>query len=186
MESNGKYIYCLEGNWNKHPRSKQSIRPILDILYTTSNVKYIYHKCQTKEEFFYHLERFTSKRYKNYPILYIAFHGLTNRICIGNETVTLREIAKALEGKLAGKIVHFGSCSTLRTSESNISNFISRTQCKFISGYKKKVDYIVSTAFEMIYFDMIQNAYSATRLWSELLSSYSYLLSSKIKFIMSD
>ena len=45
-----RYIYCLEGNWNKHPHSNQSIKPILDLLLTFSKTKYIYRKCPTKED----------------------------------------------------------------------------------------------------------------------------------------
>lgn len=95
-----KFIYCLEGNWNKHPKSNQSIKPILDLLYSFSKVKYIYHKCPTKEDFIKGLETFTQKRYSNYTVLYIAYHGRRNRICFGNEYITLKEIANVLEGKL--------------------------------------------------------------------------------------
>jgi len=35
-----RYIYCLEGNWNKHPHSNQSVKPILDLLFTFSKTKY--------------------------------------------------------------------------------------------------------------------------------------------------
>ena len=46
-----RHIYCLEGNWNKHPHCKQSIKPMLDLLFTFSKTKYIYRKCPTKEDF---------------------------------------------------------------------------------------------------------------------------------------
>ena len=36
-----KFIYCLEGNWSKNPRSLQSIKPILELLCNFSKVKYI-------------------------------------------------------------------------------------------------------------------------------------------------
>lgn len=29
MKCTNKFIYCLEGNWNKNPRSNQSIKPML-------------------------------------------------------------------------------------------------------------------------------------------------------------
>lgn len=149
-------IYCLEGNWNKNPRSHQSVKPMLELLRTFSGIKYIYHKCETKEDFFKRLQQFTKGTYKNYPILYLAFHGRTNRIIVENQYITLKEIATALEGKLADKFVHFGSCSTLRTSEKNIQHFISTTNCQFISGYCKDVDYIHACAFELLYFDFLQ------------------------------
>ena len=136
-----RYIYCLEGNWNTNPRSKQSIRPILDILYYSAGIRYVYRKCNTKDEFFEYLRQFTFKRYKNYRILYIAFHGRPNGIQIGRDFVTLSEIADVLEGELAGCAVHFGSCSTMRTK---------RAKADFVSGYRKQVDFIESTAWELI------------------------------------
>ncbi len=179
-----KYIYCLEGNWNKNPRSHQNIKPILDLLCNVSGVKYIYHKCNTKEEFFYRLQQFTKGTYKNYPVLYLAFHGRTNRIEVENQYITLKEIATALEGKLANKIVHFGSCSTLHTSEKNISDFITTTNCQFISGYRKDVDFIASTAFELLYFDLLQKYKSVRKINSEIFSLCPQLANNKLRFVV--
>lgn len=178
-----RFIFCLEGNWNKHPKSNQSIKPILDLLYTFSKVKYIYRKCLTKDEFIKGLQAFTQKRYSNYTVLYIAYHGHKNRICFGNEYITLKEIANVLESKLNGKIVHFGSCSTLNTTEKNITNFITRTGCSFISGYKKDVEYIDSTAFELVYFETVQRYCSYKRIKSTITKRY-LALKEKLKFTM--
>lgn len=182
-ETYEKHIYCLEGNWNKNPRSNQSIKPILELLHTTSKVKYIYNKCNTKEEFLKYLMRFTQKRYSNYTVLYIAFHGRTNRIYFGSEHITLKEIASALEGKLDGKIVHFGSCSTLRTTKANITNFIARTGCSCISGYKKNVDYIASTAFELIYLETLQKYRSFNMIKSSITKNL-LTLAENLQFTM--
>lgn len=179
-----KYIYCLEGNWNKNPRSHQSIKPILDLLRTVSGIKYIYHKCNTQEDFFYRLQQFTKGTYKNYAVLYLAFHGRTNRIEVENRCITLKEIATALEGKLADKIVHFGSCSTLRTSEKNIQDFISTTNCQFISGYRKDVEFITSTAFELLYFDLLQKYKSVKKIDSEIFNVFPQLADNKLRFVM--
>jgi hypothetical protein len=97
--------------------------------------------------------------------------------------ITLKEIADVLEGKLKGKIVHFGSCSTLRTSESNITDFINRTECTCISGYKKEVEYIASTAFELLYFEMLQRYCSYSRTKSAIKKNYPTLAES-LRFIM--
>ena len=156
MSKYPKHIYCIEGNWYDHPNSKQTILPILELLNTFSDIKYIHCRCESKADFFYYLERFTKGYYKNYKILYIAFHGRANRIRIGKEFVTLKEIANVLKGKLTDKIVHFGSCSTLRTTEKNISDFITRTNCKHLSGYTKDVKHIDAAAFELLYFNTLQ------------------------------
>ena len=99
-----KHIYCLEGNWNKHPNNNQSIKPILELLNNSCQIKYIYRKCNTKEEFLEGLRKFTFKRYSNYTILYIAFHGRKNKVLVGSEHVTLKEISSVLNGRLEGKM----------------------------------------------------------------------------------
>ncbi|MFC4672205.1 DUF6642 family protein [Dysgonomonas termitidis] len=68
-------------------------------------MKYIYYKCNTEEEFFYRIQQFTKGTYKNYTVLYLAFHGRTNRIEVEHRLITLKEIATAVGGKLARKIV---------------------------------------------------------------------------------
>lgn len=144
-------IYCLEGNWRTNPRCKQSVRPMLDILRDAAGIKYIYRKCNTREEFFEYLRQYTFERYRNYPILYIAFHGRPNKIQIGRDLVTLREIADVLEGFLAHRIVYFGSCSTMRTKRANIDDFLHRTKADILAGYSKDVDFIQATAWEMVW-----------------------------------
>lgn len=178
-----RHIFCLEGNWNKHPHSNQSIKPILELLFTFSKIKYVYHKCPTKEDFIQGLQTFTQKRYSNYTILYIAYHGRRNRIYFGKEYITLKEIADVLEDKLNGKIVHFGSCSTLNTTEKNITNFIKRTGCSFISGYKKDVEYIDSTAFELLYLNII-GLYHQQQTVAKIITSKYQSLITKLKFKM--
>lgn len=177
-------IYCLEGNWNKNPRSHQSVKPMLELLRTFANIKYVYYKCDTKDEFFYRLQQFTKGAYKNYSVLYLAFHGKPNRIEVEKQYITLKEIATVLEGKLATKIVHFGSCYTLRTSEKNIQNFIVTTNCQFISGYRKYVDYIDACAFELLYFDLLQeNSY--TKYVFRAINKLQPVLSASLDFYVS-
>lgn len=155
-EISEKHIYCLEGNWNKNPRNSQSVKPILELLNTSLGVKYIYRKCNTKDELMEYLRQYTFKRYQNYTILYLAFHGRSNCIFTGKECTTLKDIAEVLDGKLNNKIIHIGSCLTLGAREAKITDFINRTDCLFISGYKKTVDYIGSTAFELLFFEILQ------------------------------
>jgi len=182
IEISEKHIYCLEGNWNKNPRNSQSVKPILELLNTSVGVKYIYRKCNTKEEFIEYLRQYTFKRYQNYSILYLAFHGRANRICIRKEDITLEEVAFVLKGKLKDKFIHFGSCSTLKTSEKNISNFITDTKCSFISGYRKNVGYLYSTAFELLYFELLQKKKTYKQIEKTLKIQYAVFIN-KLEFI---
>ena len=174
-------IFCIEGTWNNRSNGRPSIRPILELLHTFYGVKYIYRKCLSKDDFLNTLHTFTYKYYDNYPILYIAYHGLTNRICVGNDTIALNEIADVLEGKITGKIIHFGSCSTLNTSARNITSFMKRTGCSHLSGYKKDVEYNDSNAFEVLYLHYLQNHISGI---DGKLKKLHPVLTDRLKFII--
>lgn len=90
--------------------------------------------------------------------------------------ITLKEIADVLEGKLNGIIVHFGSCSTLNTTEKNITDFINRTGCALISGYKKDVPYIDSSAFELLYFNVLNTYKTYTSIKKNIVGKYPTLV----------
>ncbi|OFZ08888.1 MAG: hypothetical protein A2322_00660, partial [Bacteroidetes bacterium RIFOXYB2_FULL_39_7] len=126
-------------------------------------------KCDTKTELLKYLRQFTFKRYKNYQILYIAFHGKSNCICTGKYSTTLTEFGEVLENSLDGKIIHFGSCSTLKTTNKHIRDFLNITNADSISGYSKKIDFIDSTALDLLYFKLLQNYKHCTKAQSELL-----------------
>lgn len=90
--------------------------------------------------------------------------------------ITLKEIADVLEDKLNGIIVHFGSCSTLNTTEKNITDFIKRTGCALISGYKKDVPYIDSSAFELLYFNVLNTYKTYTSIKKNIVGKYPTLV----------
>lgn len=73
-------IYCLEGNWNKNPRSNQSVKPMLELLRTFANIKYVYYKCDTKEEFYKRLQQFTKGTYKT--MLFYIWRFMVNLIAL--------------------------------------------------------------------------------------------------------
>lgn len=173
--STPKGIFCIEGQWNTSPRSKQSIRPILELLHTSCGIKHIYHKCNTKAEFFEALRKFTFRRYDRYSILYIAFHGKPNGICIGNEFITLDEISNVFSGCLKDFVIHFGSCSTLRVKQLVIDGFLTKTGASMISGYRKQVDFVESTAEEMVWFNKLSNTHQINKLKSCYKTNNGYI-----------
>ena len=175
-----RHIYCIEGNWNAHPRSRQSIRPILDLLHDSCGIKYVYRRATTKAEFLEALRQYTFCRYDNYPILYICYHGQPNGICIGREFVTLAEIADVLEGCLTDCIIHFGSCSTLRVKRLVIDDFLTKTGAAIVTGYRRQVDFVDSSAWEMIWLQSLQrNLSSQTKGLPQLAEDLSFTVRHK-------
>jgi hypothetical protein len=72
-----KGIYCLEvGEWFGGMKKKTSVEPILQLLHDSPlAVPYIHRDIATEVEFRYYLRKWTQSKQKEYPILYLAFHG---------------------------------------------------------------------------------------------------------------
>jgi len=151
-----KGIFCLEGYWEKDLRVNKSIEPTLEYLNRCFEIRYIYNKCAVQQQFTALLKRYNLKTYDQFSILYLAFHGHPNSIMFGKNSFELNEIAEICENKLTNKIVHFGSCSTLKLDKRILKNFIRKTNALCISGYKTDVDFNKSTVLDMLYFEMWQ------------------------------
>ena len=69
----------------------------------------------------------------------------------------------------------------MRTSEKNIQHFLTTTNCQFISGYRKRVDFIDACAFELLYFDLLQK-YCYTSHLSNTINRNHPILSRNLSF----
>lgn len=151
-----KNIFCIEGDWDDDLKNKRSINSALKFLEDSSDIKYIHRNCSTKEEFDKRMEEFIQPKYDDYTIFYLAFHGFRSGIQIGDYDISLDDIADKFENKLSNKMIHFGSCSTLDIDLRHIKRFIKKTNALCVSGFKKEVDFIPSTMFDILYFEMCQ------------------------------
>ncbi len=159
VKNKKKGIYCLEGLWNHQDiKDKSTVLPILDLLEKRNYCDYIYHDCATKEELEFFLDKWTRLSVSNkYPILYFAFHGEEGSIFFTNKKkYTLDELGDFLEGKCFGKVIYFGSCSTLKIDKRIIKSFLEKTGAIAAIGYKTDVDWIQSTACDLFVFEALQ------------------------------
>lgn len=153
-------IYCLEGEWAT-PKNPSSIKPILTLLHDSHEprIPFLHRIVSTKEEMEFHLERWVA--FKSYPILYLAFHGHPESIVIRGlkseeQELTLDWFEEQLWHKCENRIIHFGSCATLATHGHRLNRFLKNTKAKAITGYKEYVDWMMSTAFEVILLTYMQ------------------------------
>ena len=151
-----KHVFCLEGDWNLDLRNKSSIAAALEFLQTNCGVKYIHKNCGTRENLQYYLKLWKQKRYQDYTICYLAFHGHPETIKVGTEDVNLDELAEMLNGSCHNKIIHFGSCNTLDTDERNIRRFLDTTKALAVCGFKTDIDYLESSVFDMLLIENLQ------------------------------
>jgi hypothetical protein len=177
-----KGIYCIEGLWEEHNiQDKSTVLPILDLLEKRNYCDYIYHDCATKQELEFFLNKWKLKTIQEkYPILYLAFHGAKGCIFLNNkDRYSLTDLADYLEAKCVGKIIYFGSCSTLNMDKRHINNFIDKTGAIAAIGYKSDIDWIQSTACDLFVFEALQtdrlDSKGITKIHNKIISDYGNL-----------
>jgi hypothetical protein len=155
-------VFCIEGDWWNDFNRTSTVKPILDLLSQAGDgpVPFIHRDAGTFEEFKFYCEKWVQGNTARYPILYLAFHGRENCIFVGDQrrkesTVTLDNLAELLGSEVSGRIVHFGSCSTLNTDRRNIQRFLRQTGIVAVTGFKEDVDWLYSAVFDVILLDIL-------------------------------
>jgi hypothetical protein len=163
-----KGVFCLEGDWEPDLRSRTSVGPVLELLEkcTYPKVPYIRRDVGTVSEFEYYLGKWKQRKYERYPVLYLGFHGAPGKLKIGpprDGGVDLSWLEERLGGACMKRIIHFGSCGTLDIHGNRLRNFVKRTGALAVCGYREEVDWMLSAAFEIIFFYELQyNALTRT------------------------
>ena len=166
-------IFALEGEWGTSPNDKTGIRSMLQLLKDVNGIDFFHRRVATKSDFEFYLRKSKGKRFS---IIYLAFHGSKDCIYLGNDkhVLSLEEIAEVANGCLENKIVHFGSCQTCK-SVSSLSDFKESTTAKFVSGYKKDIDWIDSTILDLAYFSNLDELTRKGAIENRMSSKYADL-----------
>jgi len=154
MTRNG--ILCVEGDWDEGLRRRRSLTPVLDLLKSQWNIPYIHRTASTRDEFHRVMTEWLKSKYQSFPILYLGVHGAPGAIHIGSDKVPLRDLHE-FAGKGRGRIIHFGSCETLSAPHKELSHFLSRTRFTAICGFKTEVDWLHSSALEILILDLLSS-----------------------------
>jgi hypothetical protein len=160
IKNKKKGIYCIEGLWNhQNIQDKSTVLPILELLEKKGYCDYIYHDSATKSELEFYLDKWKNKTInEKYPILYLAFHGEKGGIYLSQkDKYSLDDLSAFLENKCTGKVIYFGSCSTLNLDKRIIKKFLEKTGAIAAIGYKIDIDWIQSTACDLFVFEALQN-----------------------------
>lgn len=152
MAQRKKNIACLESMWDNQTENRLNVSPVLDIISKVWNAKVSHLSCNTKEELSYNLKLICKR---NYGILYLAFHGAPGALLLHGAKVTLPELAAMMSCRFTNWIVHFSCCKTFR-KQKDLSDFIAQTGAAMVTGYTIDVNWVESTAFELLFFDDLQ------------------------------
>lgn len=148
-------IFCLEGDWSPRLTQELRIRKLLEFLASSGKIKLVYRDVGTPSDLEFYARKWGQHAYDNYKIGYFAFHGSPGGIHIGRRFLKLDQLAKALAGSCAGKVIYFGSCATLKVSTRKIQEFRAATRAKCVCGYTDDVGWFESAAFELLLFDAL-------------------------------
>ena len=159
-----KGVFCLETDRWFGQKDRSSVEPILSLLERLKDYKvpYLYKRVATRRELEYSLERYLKPGFKKYPVLYLAFHGYPGNkgqqsgLSLEDENLDMDDLADMMAGRCAHRVVYFGSCSTLDTHGTRLNSFLRKTGALAVCGYKEEIDWVESTAFDLIFLAKIQ------------------------------
>lgn len=161
-------IACLETIWEHSTENRLNVVPTLELITKTMGSKFSHLTCNTRDELQYNLNLLCKR---NYGVLYLAFHGSPGRIHLHREKIRLSELASMMNHRFAGWIVHFGTCSTLR-SPREVENFAESTRVALATGFTRDVEFIESSALELLLFKSFHNFQSPRVMIRHLLTKY--------------
>lgn len=159
-----KGVFCLETDqWHGH-KDRSSVEPILHLLERLRGyrVPYQHRTVATRGELEYALAQYLNPTYSTHPVLYLAFHGYPaidgeqSGISLADADLDMGELGAMLEGRCASRVIYFGSCSTLDTHGRRLNSFLKQTKAIAVCGYREDVDWLESTAFDMLFLGNIQ------------------------------
>lgn len=157
-------VYCIEADWWQDG-SRASVRPVMELLHQwdpSNRVEYIHRDVATRAEFEFYIKQWCQRKFSTFPVLYVAMHGNRGYIEFGdrrkNETfVELDELCDWIAGRGAGRMIHFGSCNTLKVHGSTIRSFLRKTGLICVSGYGDRLDWFQSSALDALWLGALQN-----------------------------
>jgi hypothetical protein len=180
-KSYNKDIFCLEGDWSKNLKQQTGLQAVLMFLKQNRDINYIHRHCGTKENLAYYLKQAQLRKYKNYSIIYIAFHGKPSEILIGKDRVTLDDLADMLGPNCHNKVIHFGTCHTLNTDLRNIKRFLRKTNALCVCGFGKEIPFVEGCVFDILLIDMMQEFRNVGTVLNRIRKYYSSL-AKKLEF----
>lgn len=149
-------IFCLEGEWYQNDlRDQSTVETYLRFMRETFGIEYLFRKVNTRESFFKYMEQFgkySKSKYKDYSLVYFAFHGDTNKIFFDEqEYMEINELKNIKYNPLMNRIIHFGSCRTLKLNFNELESFWYDTGARAVSGFSKNVDFLEASLFDIAY-----------------------------------
>ena len=170
-------VFCLEASWAEDGRDltdSASVEQQLRMLESADECgKVIHRDVATRPEFDHYLKEWLRPKYKPYPLAYLAFHGVRGGLIIGDTELTLLQLANLIgPDKALGRIVYFGSCSTMAAHEDELEAFCRNTGARAIVGYARTVRWRESAAFDCLLVPRLLEMHNMKSVFNSLERDY--------------
>ncbi|MDD4889191.1 MAG: hypothetical protein PHU85_04620 [Phycisphaerae bacterium] len=161
MAQKRKGIYCIEAEWSSQATDRTSVAPLLELLSQVCGIRSYHRDAVNADAAEVLLARWCQKKFRAYPILWLACHGKEGEILFQdgratNGRMTIDQIEKVLQGKCRRTVIYFGSCSVLDLNGNRWQRFLRRTEALAVCGYCEDVDWVDSSAFELLLLTQLQ------------------------------
>lgn len=165
-------IFCLEGEWGTI-RSRETVVPYLDLLDRLDYAKFVHRDVATREEFDYYVKSLTRAAASTYPVLFLAGHGSSGTWYLNRDDgFSIEELGDRLEGRMTGRVVHFGSCGVARAKATRLQAFAEQTGARAVTGYTRKVDWLSSAAFELVLLAELMHAKRPETIFNHIVEKH--------------
>ena len=180
-----KNVFCLEGEMGRDMRDRSSIKAAMNFMLQNFTVKFIYKQCQNRANMEYYINRWKrNKKYESYSICYLHFHGESGKIEPGGRAfVSFDELGEMLKDACTDKVIHFGTCETIKVEKKKVDDFLRKTKALCISGYRADVDFFESSVFDLIFIDHLQKFKSVAKVYRSLIENHPVMVK-KLGFTM--
>lgn len=156
---NEKFIFCLEAIADLDHIHTTEIVKVLEDMALRQSIASIYKACDTIEglEESLNILLYEDHNFKDYEIIYLLVPGESNNILLNDYYYSIVEIAELFEGKMKGKVIHFGNKKILDLTDEESQYFLDVTGARAISGYGSNLSEISSiSTIDRLFFSLYQ------------------------------
>ncbi len=165
-------ILCIESIWFHDISSqRETMAPLVEFIAKSNQVPHAYFTVGTVSELQLRLEK---NRKAKFNTLYLCGHGNVGKFFLEQEEVTLERLAEMMDGRYEGWNVHFGSCLIMKTGLPQLRRFKRKIGASRVSGYTKSVDWVESSAWDLLWLSHLAGGLRGSSQYDGLLEKVGF------------
>ncbi len=146
-------VFAFEGDPEVDLRQGYSVRPVLQFLRDLEGLDFIHRDIGTVGELEFYVKKWILSKHQQYQIGYFSFHGGPGELGFADRRrsgITLDQLARWINGRAQGRIIHFFACSVMRLDASELQSFRKDTGARAVTGYSNDVEWLEPMAFDAL------------------------------------